>query len=104
MSAEYEEWIGSSFNDKFYIVLKAPTTTGGVKTVINYTACSDPTSYYDFVKDGQKWCYIAINTAFSEPCSAPSTDISGTGYQCSTGSSTGWRRLMMPATQSSRSR
>jgi hypothetical protein len=47
MSAEYEEWIGSQFNDKFYIVLTASTTTGGKKTVINSTDCSNPNQYSD---------------------------------------------------------
>ncbi|MBM4373336.1 MAG: choice-of-anchor L domain-containing protein, partial [Deltaproteobacteria bacterium] len=95
-SEEYEEYIGSSFNDKFYIILKAPVTTSNVKKVINFTACSNPGSYWDFIDPGgQKVCYIAINTAFSEPCSNVQTDISGTGFQCggggsSNGSSTGW--------------
>ena len=31
LSVEYEEWIGSSYNDKFYIILKAPTTTNNQK-------------------------------------------------------------------------
>ncbi|MBM4354273.1 MAG: hypothetical protein FJ109_10840, partial [Deltaproteobacteria bacterium] len=94
-SEEYEEYIGTSFNDKFYIFLTAPQTTGGQKVVINSTACSNPNAYYDFIDQGQKKCYIAINTAFSEPCSNPKTNISGTGYECGPpdsahGSSTGW--------------
>ena len=40
MSSEYEEYIGSHFNDKFYIQLQAPST--GEEIVINTTACSDP--------------------------------------------------------------
>ncbi len=100
-SEEYEEYIGSSFNDKFYMVLTAPQTTGGQQTVINYTACSNPSVYSDFTKDGKKWCYIAINTAFSEPCSNPSTKIGGTGFECgpatsSYGSSTGWLQTSWP--------
>jgi hypothetical protein len=91
MSQEYEEWIGTSFNDRFYVVMNAPQTTGGVDQVINFTQCSDPNSYFDFQQGGQKYCYIAINTAFSEPCSNPTTDISGSGMDCgSGGSSTGW--------------
>lgn len=96
MSEEYEEYIGSSFNDKFYVILKAPQTTGNASTVINFTACTSPNSYWDFIDgDGNKWCYIAINTAFSEPCSNVQTNISGTGFECGSGgatngSSTGW--------------
>ncbi len=101
LSVEYEEYIGSNFNDKFYIILKAPVTTNNQKKVINYTACSNPNAYYDFIKDGQKWCYVAINTAFSESCSNVQTDISGTGFQCgpgsfSAGSSTGWLQTSWP--------
>ena len=101
-STEYEEWIGSSFNDKFYIILDAPITTGGSKTVINTTACSNPNSYYDIIDpQGNKQCFIAINTAFSEPCPNVPTDISGTGYECgagssSDGSSTGWLTTSWP--------
>ncbi|MBT9554828.1 MAG: choice-of-anchor L domain-containing protein, partial [Myxococcales bacterium] len=96
MSAEYEEWIGSDFNDKFYIVMNGPTTTGGAPKVINFTTCSNPGSYFDYQDGGQKYCYIAINTAFSESCVNPATDISGTGYECSNGSSTGWLTTQWP--------
>ena len=101
-STEYEEYIGTSFNDKFYIVLKGPQTTNNQKTVINYTACSNPGSYFDFTDgNGEKKCYIAINTVFSEPCSNPQTDISGTGFECGPpdsyhGSSTCWLRTAWP--------
>ncbi|MGB0589136.1 MAG: MopE-related protein [Myxococcota bacterium] len=92
MSVEYEEWIGSSFNDKFYIIMNGPGTTNGQDQVVNFTACSNPGVYHDFQNADGKWCYIAINTAFSEPCSNWTTDISGTGYECNIGegSSTGW--------------
>lgn len=103
LSEEYEEWIGSSFNDKFYILLKAPQTTGNQKSVINFTDCSDPGQYHDFVdpQTGEKQCYIAINTAFSEPCSAVQTNIDGTGFSCGPGddahgSSTGWLTTSWP--------
>jgi len=94
-SEEYEEYIGTSFNDKFYIFLQAPQTTGNQKIVINTTSCSNPNAYHDIIEDGEKKCYIAINTSFSEPCPNPQTNISGTGYECGApdsahGSSTGW--------------
>lgn len=101
-SEEYEEWIGASFNDKFYMVLKAPQTTSGQQVVINHTACSNPSSYWDFEdEEGEKRCYIAVNTAYSEPCSNPATDISGTGFECGAGdaqhgSSTGWLQTSWP--------
>lgn len=101
-SEEYEEYIGSAFNDKFYIFLQAPVTTQGQKIVVNTTACSNPNAYFDYVDgEGNKVCYIAINTAFSEPCSNPATNISGTGFECgpggsSAGSSTGWLSTSWP--------
>ncbi|GMV38745.1 MAG: hypothetical protein AMXMBFR64_04610 [Myxococcales bacterium] len=105
-SEEYEEYIGTAYNDKFYILLTAPESTNGQKIVINTTACSNPNSYYDKVDgQGKKVCYIAINTAFSEKCPNPPTNISGTGYECAssffldsqaTGSSTGWLTTSWP--------
>ena len=100
-SVEYEEYIGSSFNDKFYIVFLGPETSGGNQQVINLSACSNPEEYYDVIENGEKLCYMAINTAFSEPCAAPKTDISGTGFECGAadsahGSSTGWLTTAWP--------
>jgi hypothetical protein len=113
-SEEYDEWVSTSFNDKFYIFIEAASTNGGERTVINFTECRDPTAYSDFICDssmdfcdeGQAYCYIAINTSLSECCwydGCPdgtwTTNISGTGYSCAadqmsdsstTGSSTGW--------------
>jgi hypothetical protein len=97
MSAEYHEWVGTSFNDKFYIILEAASTNGGAPTVVNYTTCSNPGSYYDDIIDGQKMCYIAINAAFTEPCPNAPTNITGTGHECgSGGSSTGWLTTTWP--------
>jgi hypothetical protein len=116
-SAEYDEFVGSRYNDKFYIFIENGTSTNnGERTVINYTTCRNPDLYSDFTCDpgkvacteGEKQCYIAINTALSECCwrlgcddgaSTATTDITGTGFSCSKnrrsdslawGSSTGW--------------
>ena len=101
MSAEYEEYIGTQYNDRFYAILNAPTTTGGQSTVINYAPCSNPAAYSDFSDANGSWCYIAINTAFSEPCTNPTTDIGGTLFACPPeggGSSTGWLTTTYPIT------
>jgi hypothetical protein len=106
-STEYDEFISSDFNDKFYVILNAPETTHGMDKVINYTECRDPDKYVDF--EGKecdtpsgKCCYIAVNTALSDCCWYPAgsayaenpdgpacpdktkenTDISGTGFEC----------------------
>ena len=119
-SAEYDEWIGSGYNDKFYAILEK----GGETTVINFTSCREPDAYYDFLcsdpegmlcEEGEKYCYLAVNSAFSDCCwyggcpdgfsSAVGTDIAGTGFECamaeaaddsSNGSSTGWLRSAWP--------
>lgn len=113
-SQEYDEYVGSNFNDKFYVILQAGSTNGGAPTVINYTDCRNPDTHYDFVcspgmqfcNPRARYCYIAINTALSECCwlggcpdGTATTDIGGTGFSCAasqsadssnTGSSTGW--------------
>ena len=119
-SEEYDDYVGTLFNDKFYIFLEAPSTNGNEKTVINFTDCRDQSSggYYDFM-DAEACpthpyghcCYIAINTSLSECCwygGCPdggwTTDIAGTGYSCggplldssTTGSSTGWLQTEWP--------
>ena len=119
-SEEYDDYIGSTFNDKFYVVLRAGSTASGEPTVINFSACRDQSGYYDFIcgqglencTPGQKYCYVAINTALSECCwyqgcpgGTAKTDISGTGFECapaqgsdsqSSGSSTGWLETQWP--------
>lgn len=119
-SQEYDEYVGSTFNDKFYVVLQAGSTNGGSKTVINYTDCRNPDQHHDFVcspgmqfcNPRARYCYIAINTAASECCwlggcpnGKATTDISGTGYSCAAsqgsdsanaGSSTGWLMTEWP--------
>ncbi len=122
-SVEYDEYIGSGFDDKFYIFLDEKD---GTRNLINFTKCrdsDDPNGYSDFVctdqqaasgicEKGEKYCYIAVNTAFSECCwhqgcpdGTAQTNIGGTGFECGDesvdyigdysmgftyGSSTGW--------------
>lgn len=119
-SEEYDDYIGTKFNDKFYVVLRAGSTASGEPTVINFSRCRDQGSYYDFIcgqglencHPGQKYCYVAINTALSECCwyqgcpgGKAKTDISGTGFECggaasadgpTKGSSTGWLETQWP--------
>lgn len=119
-SEEYDDFIGTQYNDKFYMLVKAGSTNSGSPTVINFAACRDPESYYDFVcgqgmqhcNPGQRYCYVAINTAMSECCwhggcpnGGARTDITGTGFECASdqssdsaarGSSTGWLETQWP--------
>jgi hypothetical protein len=122
-SEEYDEYISSIFNDKFYVFLEAGSTNEGALTLINFTACREPDAYWDFVcepgypgcEEGEKYCYIAINSAFSDCCwydgcpggysSTVGTDIAGTGFECGDppgtdgsayGSSTGWLQTSWP--------
>jgi hypothetical protein len=117
LSVEYDEYVSTVYNDKFYIILEAGSTNGGAPTVINWSDCRDPTVYSDFSGDdcdspSGHCCYVAINSALSECCwydGCPqdtwTTDVSGTGFSCadsqagdtaSTGSSTGWLRTEWP--------
>ena len=119
-SEEYDDYVGSAYNDKFYMVLEAGSTNGGAPTVINYSKCRSEETYTDFIcgpgmqfcEPGERYCYIAINTAASECCwlngcpdGTATTDISGTGFECAasqavdgdaSGSSTGWLTTRWP--------
>jgi hypothetical protein len=99
-SEEYDDYISTTFNDKFYVFLEAGSTNGGEKSVINFTECREPDVYHDFICEdgmvgceaGGKYCYIAINSALSECCWFPdqgtcttcteNTSILGTGFEC----------------------
>ncbi len=100
-SEEYDEYVGSDFNDKFYIILEAASTNNSAPTVINFTECrgnyaGDQTcdqSLEDLgvCTVGDRLCYIAINTALSECCwyagcqggtTKWTTNIAGTGFVC----------------------
>jgi hypothetical protein len=123
LSEEYDDYIGTSCNDKFYVFIEAGSTNDGNKTIINFTDCREPDSYNDFTcpddaewcEPGEPYCYIAINSALSDCCwynGCPDgyswdvgTDISGTGFECATdmysdsssyGSSTGWLKTTWP--------
>lgn len=120
LSEEYDDFIGTEYNDKFYVVLEAESTNDGAPTIINFTKCRDPSSYVDFTcqqgdqgcAPGKQYCYIAINSAFSDCCwyggcpeATPTTSIGGTGFECagsaegdgdSHGSSTGWLLTSWP--------
>ncbi len=121
-SEEYDDFISTGFNDKFYVFLEAPSTNDALPTLINFTGCREPDAYYDFICDaedfgcdeGEKYCYIAINSAFSDCCwyggcpgfdPATRTDITDTGFVCAAdemsdsslmGSSTGWLQTSWP--------
>jgi hypothetical protein len=116
-SEEYDDYVGTAFNDKFYILMTAPQSTQGQTKVINFTDCRNPWGYSDLsgaacpLASGH-CCYIAINTALSECCwyqgcpnGKATTDIAGTGYSCAAlegfdgdnyGSSTGWLTTSWP--------
>jgi hypothetical protein len=119
-SEEYDEWIGTAYNDKFYMILESGQTNDGAPTVINFTECRDPDDYWDFecqswntfCEEGDKLCFIAINAGESECCwydgcpdGTAETDIGGTGFECAEsqaadnaehGSSTGWQITEWP--------
>jgi hypothetical protein len=99
-SEEYDDYISTTYNDKFYVFLEAASTNNGDKSVINFTECREPDVYFDFTcedgmvgcEPGGRYCYIAINSALSECCWYPDqsvcttcgqhTSILGTGFEC----------------------
>jgi len=121
-SEEYDDYISTSYNDRFYAIIESGSTNDGNPTIINFTLCREPGEYFDFIceeddiacEEDEVYCYIAINTALSDCCwynGCPDgyswdvgTDISGTGYECSGttadsseyGSSTGWLQTSWP--------
>ncbi|MBW2278444.1 MAG: hypothetical protein JRF63_13205 [Deltaproteobacteria bacterium] len=121
-SVEYDEFI-EWYADMFYVLLEAGSINGGEPTVINFTACRDPSVYHDFKCDedmadaygcevGEYYCYLTVTSALSECCwyegcpdGTAETNISGTGFECATdsmsdgshrGSSTGWLKTSWP--------
>jgi hypothetical protein len=82
-SAEYDEYISSPFNDKFYTIMNTNEGGGypaGSDNVINFTICRDMTSggYYDFIDATAcaahpfgHCCYLAVNNSYSECCWYP---------------------------------
>jgi hypothetical protein len=93
-STEYDEYVGTQFNDRFYVFLEAASTNSGTRTVINFTGCRSGSSDFNCsdgmtgCDPGESYCYIAINTALSECCwltdcnNTQHTDITGTGFAC----------------------
>lgn len=84
MSAEYPEWVGSSFNDKFMAVLTSKSFNGNISF------------------DSKGSC-ISINSALFEACNTAGcklgdTNLAGTGYQSGTGGGTGWLTTTSPVT------
>ena len=97
LSAEYEEKIGKAGTDKFYLILNAPTSTGGEPKVINYGPCVSPELYFDAAVASAPVCFIGVNSNWGESCANPATNIAGTGFECGPdgpagGSTTGWLR------------
>ncbi len=97
LSLQYGQASGASYIDKFYMVLDAPLSTGGASWVINFGACSQPETHYDFWGQDTPWCFIDTHSAMSESCAAPETDLSGSGFECAAGGgTTGWMRTFWP--------
>ena len=90
MSAEWN--YGNPMNDKFYLVLTAPQTTGNQAKVINYVPCVNPGYYTAFNENGVPMCYIGALSQLQQPANQLNPGLAGTGYP----SSTGWMRTSWP--------
>ncbi len=82
MSAEYPEYVGTQFNDKFFAILDSKSFKGNISF------------------DSKKNC-ISINNALFNVCTGCSlTDagLAGTGYEGGIGGGTGWLTTTAPVT------
>lgn len=82
MSAEYPEWVGSSFNDKFMAILESKSFKGNISF------------------DSKGNC-VSINNGFftvCDGCSQGSAGLAGTGYESGIGGGTGWLTTTSPVT------
>jgi hypothetical protein len=81
LSAEYPEWVHSSFNDTFYAVQQSSALT----KIQNIS----------FDSKGQP---LTVNNGWFENPATPTQSIVGTGYDNGIGSSSGWLTTTSPAT------
>ncbi len=82
MSAEYPEWVGSSFNDKFLAVLDSKAFKGNISF------------------DSKGNC-VSINNGFftvCDGCAQGAAGLAGTGYENGIGGGTGWLTTTAPVT------
>jgi hypothetical protein len=82
MSAEYPEWVGSSFNDKFLAVLDSKNFKGNISF------------------DSKGSC-VSINNGFftvCDGCAQGAAGLGGTGYEGGVGGGTGWLTTTTPVT------
>jgi hypothetical protein len=82
-----------AFNDRFYILLDAPVTTGGQPTPINYMPCPNPATFSSFTgEDGVAYCYIGVSPGFEQCGQGTGPDLGATGYTCGYG----WMQTCWP--------
>ena len=82
MSAEYPEWVGSAFNDKFMAVLDSKNFKGNISF------------------DSKGSCISINNALFNvcQGCKLGDGDLAGTGYEGGIGGGTGWLTTTSPVT------
>ena len=95
-SAEYPEYVGSQFNDTFWVQLHSKKFSGNISFDKKNVPIRINNAFFDI-------CDRAPNT--STMCSKPASALDGTGYarQCSSsaeavGGSTGWLHTTSPVT------
>ena len=79
LSAEYPEFVKTSFNDTFYAVVTTSTLTS--------------TQNVSFDKTGQP---LTVNNGWFENPASPTQSLVGTGFGGTVGSSSGWLTTMVP--------
>jgi Putative metal-binding motif len=99
LSAEYPEYVGSQYNDKFLVLLDSKQYKGNISYDKNQNPITVNVAFFD-VCDTADICGGQAQNA----CTRPATDLDGTGYELDDGSGqrigggTGWLTTTAPVT------
>jgi Putative metal-binding motif len=99
VSAEYPEFVGTEFNDKFLAILTSKSYNGNISFDANNNPITVNAGFFD-VCDTAKVC----NGQKTNTCTKPLAQLAGTGYEqqdwdgSSIGGGTGWLTTTSPVT------
>ena len=100
MSAEYPEWVGSEFNDKFLAVVHSKAVGGGKPTNVTFDARKNPITVnvgFFSVCESAPIC----NGSRKNACGRSVADLAGSGFEADdglgpAGGGTGWLTTTVP--------
>jgi hypothetical protein len=99
-SAEYPEFVGTQYNDKFLAILESKSFTGNISFDSKKNPITVNASFFDVCQTAQ-----VCNGSKINQCSKPVTQLDGTGYEDTApfeglpiGGGTGWLTTTSPLT------